>query len=568
MDRKISLSHMAFYRDWLKGLSLGEVAELYLETGVDLRHASKTLAWIRDTLQRAALQHGNCGEARLVRLRLGPPQRSTTHRVPMPIIDAFRAHIAPGDFYTSDKLSIRGQDSHPPVLDRRTQRHLRILTRQAAVLTRLEQSLVNAPLPTDSLEEWLHESFILRLTTSGLTTIGDLMACMKDRGYHWYAAVPGLGRAKAVRLVRWMQNEAASLGPLPTHVFIPPHVAPLVEDPAAPGSQAAKMADRRVITAWLDACACSVTIRREYQSEAERLMLWAHHERGRSLGQLTVEDANAYQDFLISLGRTPAAQWPFRLTQADWCTPHPTLQIRWSPFEGPLSPHAALYALSVMRCLYAWLTAVTYVVTNPWSAMAGPIALPNHAPVTESATRLAAAWTGLQATLASPFRERADALLWLAMMTGLSCAELSRARSEYLHAAVLPGNGTQWMLKVPRRGGKWRAVALSDRVMMRLTAWWRASGHPADPATLPIGLPLIGQAAATRRDCPLAPTGVRLAIKKLFARGQAVCRATGEQEAAALLAKVSKYWAPARSRRSVGQTRLDIAALDNENNSH
>lgn len=547
---------MAFYRGWLNGLTLREAAELYLETGTDDRRSTRTLTWIQHVVHQTALQQGRPGEARLSRLRLGGmAQRSG--RIPVPFLDEFRAHIVPYDFRGPDKLLIYDEDADRPVLDRRTQRHALLLERQTALLTWLEERLVTAPLPSDPLVERLDDNLTSRLTTAGLVTTGDLVARMADRGYHWYATVPGLGRTRAVWLVRWVQSEAATLGPLPARVLVPPYawlpsVRPLdgvpvpikMPDPPPVSPLVEAIGDRAAVTTWLDSCSCSTAIRQRYSKEAKRLLLWAQHERGRNLGQLTIEDAAGYQDFLAGLGRTPTAQWLFRRSQDEWYEPYPLGDSTWRPFEAPLSAHDVLYALSVVRSLYAWLAAVFYIASDPWPAVPMLTALPSPLPSAGLSPRLIAkAWAGLQAAVARlspPFRERADALLWMAMMTGLGRTELSNARSDHL---CKPAGSAYWMLKVPTKEGKWHAVPLPNEVIVRLAFWWKLRRYIPNPAALPRDLPLVGQIVEGRRDRPLAPTGVVLTVRKLFVHGQAACRAAGEPEAAAILAKICRSWA-------------------------
>ena len=58
VERKVGRHHLAFYRGWVQGLDIKSLADLYLETGLDLRLAKATLTWLRDTLSQAALRHG------------------------------------------------------------------------------------------------------------------------------------------------------------------------------------------------------------------------------------------------------------------------------------------------------------------------------------------------------------------------------------------------------------------------------------------------------------------------------------------------------------------------------
>jgi site-specific recombinase XerC len=560
MDRKIGLAHMAFYRDWLHGLTLREAAEIHLDTGPDLGRATQTLERIQHSLRQAALQHGRYGEARLLRIRLGVP-RGDSSPTAAATFDAFRAQAAPDDFAHPNRLIVR--TGHRPGFDERAERHALLLERQVAALNWLEQRVLNTPAPTDALADWLDESNVAKLTIARLITVGDLFTCITNRGYRWYAVVPGLGRIRAARLVRWLQSEAASLGALPSHTVIPPHIPLLLAQPSllndnwwtstpeslSPTWLADTVNDRAAIIAWLDSGAASPAVRREHRKEAERLLLWIRLEGKQSLARLSAEDAEAYRDFLLCLGRTPVELWPFQISQAEWCASHASGKSTWRPFEGALHAHAIFFALSVVRSLFAWLTAITFVTHDPWLHVASPTVLPGPAPDFVLSHQLtAAAWTGLRtavARLTSPYRERADALLWLAVMTGLGRVELSGARSDHLYRSTRMDGSSRWLLKVPSRQGRWRSVPLPEGVMQRLGAWWRINKHSTEPEALPAGLPLVGQVAPSLRDRPLTPTGILLTVRKLFVRGRAACREAGEWQAASVLAKASTYWLPA-----------------------
>jgi len=589
MERKISLSHMAFYRGWLNGLSLREVADLYLETGLDLSRARSTLVWIQDTLCQAVLRHGRHGEARLLRLRLFDRRGGAYTLGAVPTIEDFRAQLDPGELWSDDELQVRYRKAYPWALERRSLRRAALLARQAATLTWLEQWLATAPTLADPLGAWLDESLVAYLAKARVATVGDLKALMINRGYHWYAAVPALGRVKAARLVQWVQGFAGSWGSLPATVLNPPRalppgalerllapegdpsgtptIAPLEElvvprrvpDPSGGVPLIDVVDDRGAVTAWLYARAGSTQAHRAYRKEAERLLLWVHLERGRGFGQLTEEDAAAYRDFLLGLGRTRTAAWPFRISQSDWCAPRHTSRqhARWRPFDGPLTPQSVVYALSVVRILFAWLAAVAYVPRDPWATLAPPTVQLGPSPYSKHARLVSvAAWEGLQvgvAGMSSPGRERAEAMLWLAVVTGLGQVDLATATTDRLYTVQHPDGGTRWMLKVPGR----KAVSLPDAVMQRLTVWWESAGLATDPAALPSGFPLIGRLDPRQRHIPLTPTGVSLLMKRLFAIGRAACRRAGDFDGAGMLAKASVHWV----RRTTGGVSVEASAL-------
>jgi hypothetical protein len=103
-ERKIGRHHLAFYRGWLQGLDLADLADRYLEDGLDLRIAKSTLRWLQDALSQAALRNGRFGEARLIRISLRhilaeePGSGDDSSRPIPPSIDEFREENDPDGF--------------------------------------------------------------------------------------------------------------------------------------------------------------------------------------------------------------------------------------------------------------------------------------------------------------------------------------------------------------------------------------------------------------------------------------------------------------------------------------
>lgn len=157
-DRRIGRHHVAFYRGWLQGLDLKSLADRYLETGLDLRLAKATLAWLRDTLSQAALRQGRRGEARLLRLHLATGQAPT---------------------------------------------------------------IPTEPVPSDPVSAWFDKPVADRMVLAGIPTIGALLDRIRNRGYRWWITVPKLGEKGAARIVAWLRGYESSLGPLPDHATAP-----------------------------------------------------------------------------------------------------------------------------------------------------------------------------------------------------------------------------------------------------------------------------------------------------------------------------------------------------------
>lgn len=124
-QRKLGVSHIAFFRGYLEGLPLDEIAELYLETGRDLKRAKVTLRWIRDALIQAARREKPT-YAKLFRikpnqltngeLRPGATLRSDVSHRPgpslhvggplagIPSLEAFQAERDPENFFSEAEL--------------------------------------------------------------------------------------------------------------------------------------------------------------------------------------------------------------------------------------------------------------------------------------------------------------------------------------------------------------------------------------------------------------------------------------------------------------------------------
>lgn len=440
MQRKIGVTHMAFYRGWLQGLPLRDMADTYLETGLDLRIAKTTLTWVQDELRRAALRHGRHGEARLLRLRITDMHTVSGQAASLPSIDDFREDFDPTGFYSYDELMTHYLERYPQAGDHRARKRAALLERQLRTLNWLEALLVTSPVHSDPIEAWWDSTFVTRFRAGGIATIGDLFKLIAERGYRWYRVIPQLGEARAERVLKWFAGYADSLGSLPAFVTIKPAAlkkhpelkrrapAPLslsgpspiatgdqVQSPPgntamipleamlppsepltgtvipastprpdeiSSGSRILAKDDRAAIESWLNAQSRSDATFRAYRKEAGRLVLWVGYERGLTLRDMTVEDCIAYRDWLCWLGRMDDASWPYNIPQKEWFGKRNVSRdsTAWRPFEGPLSHKSVLYALTVCRTLSRWLAQVRYLPFDPWPSVANPRQLAGDAP--------------------------------------------------------------------------------------------------------------------------------------------------------------------------------------------
>jgi hypothetical protein len=127
---------------------------------------------------------------------------------------------------------------------------------------------------------------------------------------------------------------------------------------------------------------------RAYTPELERLVLWLVIVRGVALSSMTVEDCEAYEDFL----KPPSESFvgPKRARASG----------RWRTFtpEG-LSPETQAYAVRAIRAAFAWLTTVRHLAGNPWSAVTDPATLTREVEVQVERALPTDLWTRVRAEL-------------------------------------------------------------------------------------------------------------------------------------------------------------------------
>lgn len=575
VERKVGRHHLALYRGWLQGLDLKDLADRYLETGLDLRLAKSTLTWLRDTLSQAALRHGRRGEARLLRLHLTAerPQKAS----PIPSLEDFRAERDPSGFYREDELIQLYLDTFPEARDKRGRQRQRLIERQLAALVWIERLLVTDPVPADLVSAWFDRPVADRLILAGIPTIGALMERIRDRGYRWWVTVPKLGEKGAARIIAWLRGYEASLGPLPGYALAPVRsqpssaasqirpsqtgivpieafVAPELlagrsgsnRHPHQPRIEAAD--DHQAILSWLATKSGSPNTERAYRKEAERLLLWAIMERGKALSDLSVDDCAAYRDWLSMLGRVSVEQWPFRLPQNIWIGKRntPRFSPNWRPFDGPLSATSVRQALTILSSLFEWLVRVQYCAFNPWDAVGKKLAPRDDMPEDIELTRVFSEgqWRHLMDCFSSRPSDaetlRLRFVLSFAQATGLRLSELVGAKVGHLYTMPLrDALGVRWMLKVLGKGGKWRAVPLSSLVMSQLKEYLASRGLDPDPLDNQPETPLIARIGG---ETPLTGSALYKVLRSAFQEVADDLEASGRAEDAKTFRRATVHW--------------------------
>jgi integrase len=256
---------------------------------------------------------------------------------------------------------------------------------------------------------------------------------------------------------------------------------------------------------------------RAYTRELERLVLWAVIVRGTAVSSMTVEDCEAYKDFLAA--PAPAFTGPKQSRAGG----------RWRPFApGGLSADSQAYAVRVLRAAFTWLTDVRYLAGNPWSAVHDPVTVTREVPVQVGRALPAGLWTGLRAALdahcarhtngagadgdAADARQSRTARAAILLMgdSGLRRDEAANARREDLRREDLRGDlhlspqgsdaAAVWALTVIGKRRKQRTVPVSAATVRALREHWADRGRDFDapldsaPLIVPLVIPATGTA--------------------------------------------------------------------------
>lgn len=584
--RSISRAHFAFMRALLQGLNERESYARYLghgENPADLRTIRGTIQWIRDEFAAAALRAARPGTARLV---LMDPARFDVSTA-LPSLEEFAAERGMEDFSEQEQAEAYAE-AYPHATGReeaaaslrsrqRLPHRARIISRQLEALRWLEDQTDRQapnPQPGDAVTAWLNPLVAVRLEQAGLSTLALLVAHINRLGARWWRAIPGVGALKAMRVVAWLNNQAAERGAsalqVAAHAAAPRRatsravfdavVQPatalvpfekLVLPPSLDGASGrerghfadgplAACNDHDAISAWLAAKGQAIAAsgeagrdhafgpvaarqaaslqrlsatQRAYRKEAERLLLWCVLERKKAMSSLSADDAKAYREFL--------AEPP-----AHWCGPryHQRWSSQWRPLEAALSAAALRHAMTVLGALFGFLCENRYVVANPFAPMAR-LAMRDrthgrgHMVTVSQHDRL-------QARLSAPGqdadnRRLARALRWL-HATEIRVGELTRARCGDLRRAEPPAEptpaGPAWQLAI-QRGGRRHAIPIPSYLVSALSGELLIAGRPSDPsASDNAHLPLLARLAPNQPANGWTASGLYKALKAALHR--------------------------------------------------
>jgi integrase len=393
-----------------------------------------------------------------------------------------------------------------------------------------------APSPDHQVGLWFRPLVTKRLVGEGIDTLGQLVDFCNSHGGSWWRSMPRIGPHRARVLVAWLRRHEKDLGKsievdVDTRPLLPalglgnvvviggsidaPQLAPferLAIPTAVSGEHGTNRArdfafiraehDLAAVHAYLNRYRDRPPTLRAYTRELERLVLWLVIVRGVALSSMTVEDGEAYKDFL----KAPIASFvgPKR----------PRASGRWRPFtpEG-LSPESQAYAVRAIRAAFAWLTTVRYLAGNPWSAVTDPATITREVEVQVERALSTDLWTRVRAELdarcdgedlggLTPTEEEARqwriarAAILLMGSSGVRRDEAANARRENLSVAVVTATGSLtdsstssaaeqrsvWALGVIGKRRRQRTVPVSVATVAALRAHWANRGLDFDAA--------------------------------------------------------------------------------------
>lgn len=554
--RALGAPQLAFVRAWAEGIDPAIAWErfLYLDGSGDARRARGELARIREELKRIARLNGRPDIAALL---CRDPEAIVEREGRKPTLDEFRQGIE-DDFYSEAELLELYQQEHGKQ-DSRTsgRRRQRLRQRLLEALQWLHDKVARPPLPGDEVRLWLDGRVADRLSVVGIRTVGDLHFWVSSRGFHWHRRIPKLGPEGARRIVRWLRENEASLGPLPSPALVPASqlnvaklvpaartaivpierfVAPSDERSGARGSNRAPLErcklqaanDFEAVQMWLRLRIAGSHTWRSYRKEAERFLLWAVMERHKALSSLDGDDCVAYRDFLAA----PGAAWVGPRNAQRWSE-------AWRPFEGPLSPRSQSVALTIVRSLCEWLVRRQYLDSNPWDDVpqrGDAPSMPSLRALSQKQWELVQRWLAGQPP--SPALARLQFLLNFGYLTGMRLAELAAARLEWFRHEQLDDGEWAWSIMVLGKRNKWREVPLPDAAMRLLADYLGARGLHQSPLENDPRLPLLAHLA---QEAPLTVARIYDLVSDAF-EGCAASVYPTDKRAAEQIRRASTHW--------------------------
>ena len=560
--RKLHLGHFAFMRALIQGADTAAAWQRYLQIEgehTDARTVTRTITWIRDAFAAAARRERRFGTAKLV---LADVSSLGASAAAGPTLDEFITEQGLDGFAQDEQID--AYLSAFPTAASGQKRRAGLLAKQLDALRWLEELVAQPPSSGDPIASWLHPDLARHLEATGLFTLRQLINHINGIGKRWYNAIPAIGQLKANRIEDWLRIHEPSLGmALGSHVAVArkklrghdlTQVVPrqtgivpidkLIIPAELDGSNGMFRAarehcmmrasnDHEAVLLWiktrqgmppeqkraiqakrgidtdapegpLDWLGYLSHTQRAYLKEAERFMLWAILQHRKPLSSMTLEDCEAYREFLGD--PTPSDKWCAPRGRDKWST-------LWRPFEGPLSRSAQAHAVRVLKSLYTFLVDQCYLVGNPWNGIT--MQRGTRVAVARGRSFTQAQWAFIEQQAAQLTDGSADRRLRFALhlyyATGMRLIEGVQARVDDLRWVSYPDHDPDevisgWEMTVLGKGNKERIVQVPQDVIAELGTYLASRGLDPDPeAVANRGAYLFGQAVDVAARAPWSP---------------------------------------------------------------
>ena len=561
-SRKLHIGHFAFMRALIQGADTKAAWERYLQIEgqhTDARIVRKTIHWIRDAFAAAAKREHKFGTARLV---LADWSKVGQREQQQPTLDQFVADRGLEGFSEAEQI-VAFLESYPAVGGQQ-KRRAKLMDKQLDALRWLEELAAQPPGAGDPIASWISPDLACHLQAASLFTLRQLVNHINGIGKRWYVSIPAIGPLKAKRIENWLRVHDLSIGmALGSHVVVarkklyshelarvvPRQTAIVPIDKLivpnelngtqgkfrAPSEQCMMRAttDYEAVLLWiktrhgmspeqkravqikrgiepgapegpLDWLGYLSHTQRAYLKEAERFMLWAIVQHKKPLSSMTLEDCEAYREFLAD--PTPSDRWCAPRGRDKWST-------LWRPFEGPLSRSAQTHAVRVLKSLYTFLADQCYLVGNPWNGVSMQRA--TRVAVSRGRSFTQAQWAFIEQQAAQLTDRSADRRLRFALhlyyATGMRLVEAVQARVDDLRWVSYPDHDSDevisgWELKVLGKGSKERIVQVPQDVIDELGTYLASRGLDPNPEAISNrGAYLLGQAVDVASRAPWSP---------------------------------------------------------------
>lgn len=527
--KQLTAFDFSFLRATVEGIDPITAARLYLP---ELK-AHEVDAYLRDLARRLTLtvESAPANQAEMQRLLhialhdpepVEPPKKDKQSSAPSrPTLDEFRSRFDEDVYGEAELLELYQEEfggneiNDSPEIQIETPVPYGTASRIEA-LHSLQALLVKQVNPRDPVGLWFDVKLAAALSEHHVHTVSDLARWLNQTGRRWYERVPGIGRARASRVVAWLASNEGGTGVILSSTFrefgtalhgiediATNQLLPLEQivwpeellgvDGKFRSSRTNTLTacnDREAVFAWLgNLSEKSQDTLVAYRRAIERLVLWALLVKKTAISSLNSGHIIEFKDFLRS---PPAA----------WCGETRKMKSSrdWRPLRGPAGDQTIQLTLSAVNKMFKDWRASNYLAADSAALVSSGSRREMKMDVMRSFSEqdlLCIAQT-LDHMPDSPRRRRLRAAILLLQTAGVRRAEAVGLTWGHVHR-VREANvdSEQWAIKFLGKGRRERIVPIQQYLVDALNA------HFEDRRGLIISGKLGYYARISKEDSPL-----------------------------------------------------------------